>query len=217
MYDFDVLNDKFIKLKNVYSSICNDVNYDRREVATEYEIEELERKLSMKLPISLKNVLLNFSKEFNFRAHLSEGFQLPKELEGIFSAVFEISLEEILYAEKNRVGWVEECFPDENDTYDKVWHNKLGFISVPNGDVIAFDLEDNKDDPKVVYLSHDDGEGHGVVLGNNFIDYMERIIAVGCCGNEDWQMIPFIKNKYDGIIINCENAKTYRKLINLEW
>lgn len=217
MYNFDSLDYKFTKLKNIYSSICDDINYDKKEVATDYEIEELEEKLSMKLPISLKNTLLNFSKEFHFRAHLSEDFKLPKELEGIFSAVFEISLEGILYAEEGRYSWMKECFPNDKDEYDKVWHNKFGFMSVGNGDVIAFDLEDNNDDPKVVYLSHDDGEGHGVVLGNNFIDYMERIIAVGCCGSEDWQMMPFIKNKYDGIITNCENANTYRKLINLEW
>lgn len=123
---------------------------------------------------------------------------------------------ELLLAEENRKSWVEGCFSNPDDDYDKIWHNKLGFMTVANGDIIAFDLNDPNDDKKVVYLSHDDGEGHGVVLGENFNEYFSNLLLIGGCGNEDWQMMPFI-DKVKGLCAHSENADTYRKLIGLTW
>ena len=37
-------------------------------------------------------------------------------------------------------------------------NTKLGFMNVPNGDVIAFDMKESEINPSVVYLSHDDGD-----------------------------------------------------------
>ncbi len=68
--------------------------------------------------------------------------------------------------------------------YNVVWHGKLAFHDVPSGDQLAFDL--NEPSNPVVYLSHDDGEGHGYRLGNDFIDFVERWSMVGCTGPEDW-------------------------------
>ena len=76
---------------------------------------------------------------------------------------------ESIGAEKARNGWVENCFTNEEDEYDAVWYNKLGFMNVPNGDVIAFDIKESEINPSVVYLSHDDGEGHGYILGKGKI------------------------------------------------
>ena len=42
-------------------------------------------------------------------------------------------------------------------------NTKLGFMNVPNGDAIAFDMKESEINPSVVYLSHDDGEGHGYI------------------------------------------------------
>ena len=54
----------------------------------------------------------------------------------------------------------------------------MGFMNVPNGDVIAFDMKESEINPSVVYLSHDDGEGHGYILGKDFNTYLEQIIYV---------------------------------------
>lgn len=117
--------------------------------------------------------------------------------------------------ENDRQDWVSEVFPNINDPYDKVWHNKLVFMPVQNGDYIAFDLEDENDDKRVVYLSHDDGEGHGYILGENFKDFMDRYIRTCCCGLEDWQMISFMKNSTDGILPDSENAVLIRKILGV--
>ena len=89
---------------------------------------------------------------------------------------------------------------------------KSGF----NGDVIAFDMKESEKNPSVVYLSHDDGEGHGYILGKDFNTYLEQLLLVGACGNEDWQMLPFCLDAQSGIVSDCENAKEYRKLIGLQ-
>ena len=205
-------------LHRTYCKICEPekVEYKKDICATQNEIDELERKLLIPIPKSLKDTFLFFSKNIDFYAYLPDEFELPQELREIFSASFEVSMKEMILAEQSRKSWVEGCFSNQNDDYDKVWHNKLGFMTVPNGDIIAFDLSDPKDDKKVVYLSHDDGEGHGVVLGENFEEYFSNLLLIGGCGNEDWQMIPFI-DKAKGLCANSENADTYRKLIGLTW
>lgn len=44
---------------------------------------------------------------------------------------------------------MEGCFSNVEDSYDATWHNKLGFMCIPN------------EDKRVIYLSHDDGRGNG--------------------------------------------------------
>ena len=87
-------------------------------------------------------------------------------------------------------------------------NTKLGFMNVPNGDVIAFDMKESEINPSVVYLSHDDGEGHGYILGKDFNTYLEQLLLVGA--------LPFCLDAQSGIVSDCENAKEYRKLIGLQ-
>lgn len=126
------------------------------------------------------------------------------------------TIEEVARAESSREGWQINCFPDEDDAYDSVWHHKLGIMTVGNGDVIALDIGKDSENPPVVYLSHDDGEGHGYVLGKTFRAYLEALLLTGGCGNEDWQMLPFCHDAESGIDPQCENAVTYRKIIGLD-
>ena len=50
----------------------------------------------------------------------------------------------------------------------------------------------------------------------DFNTYLEQLLLVGACGNEDWQMLPFCLDAQSGIVSDCENAKEYRKLIGLQ-
>lgn len=85
---------------------------------------------------------------------------------------------------------------------------------VPNGDYIAFDLCSSLEAP-VVYLSHDGGEGHGYVLGNSFQEFIEQWSLLGCPGNEDWQMMPFISSPTSGLEPYGENAEHWREWFGL--
>ena len=91
---------------------------------------------------------------------------------------------------KNIRGWITECFPNPDDEYDKVWYNKIPFLDVPNGDVIAFG-DKTEFGNQVVYLSHEGDDFHGQILGENFIDFMNKWTQLGCVGTEDWQFEPF--------------------------
>ena len=204
-------------LYKTYCKICEpkEVTYKKDICATQTEIDELERKLSTSIPKSLKDTFLFFSKNISFDAYLPDELALPPELKGIFCASFTVSIEEMILAEESRKSWVESGL-DPSDDYDKIFYNKLGFMTVPNGDMIAFDLSDPKEDKRVVYLSHDGGDGHGVVLGESFEAYFSNLLLIGACGNEDWQMMPFI-DKTKGLCATSKNAETYRNLIGLIW
>lgn len=111
---------------------------------------------------------------------------------------------------------MKNVFNLEN-AYDKIWQNALGIIYVGNGDVIGFDVTDDNEDKRVIYLSCDDSEGHGMLLGNTFIEFINNLILVGGCGPEDWQMESITNGLHGGILPDSENAKEFRKWINLTW
>lgn len=214
--DYKKIGELLSKVKCAYDSIGAETVLEIEEPASIAEVEELENRLERKLPLQIKDFFLNYSRRCEFSAFLPDDFELPDELEEIFSATFLISLEEFADVEDARKGWIEDCFTDEEDEYDAVWYHKLGFMHVANGDIIAFDIKEDESNPPVVYLSHDDGDGHGYILGKDFDTYFEQLLLVGACGNEDWQMLPFCLDAQSGIVSDCENAKEYRKIIGLQ-
>lgn len=214
--DYKKIDELLLKVKSAYESIGAETELVVEEPASIAEVEAVENIIERKLPLQIRDFFLQYSKKCEFSAWLPDDFELPDELDEIFSATFLISLEEFADVENARKDWVEECFTDEEDEYDSVWHHKLGFMHVPNGDIIAFDVKRNETNPPVVYLSHDDGDGHGYILGKDFDTYFEQLLLVGACGNEDWQMLPFCSDAQSGIISDCENAKKYRRIIGLQ-
>jgi hypothetical protein len=88
--------------------------------------------------------------------------------------------------------WVASAFPDVADPWQRSWHNKVPFIEVCNGDLLAFDLSQGTSRCPVVYLSHEGDEDlHGRRLGLNFTDFMTRWSNLGCPGPEMWGLEPF--------------------------
>jgi hypothetical protein len=185
--------------------------------ASEHHIMVIEDKLGYRIPESFREVLLNFASKLDFGWELNDCIDLPKEFRGIFAGECSWNINDLIDIDDERKGWVKECFPDPDNEYDRVWHNKLAFISVGNGDKIAFDLDKYPEYTPVIYLSHDDGEGHGYVLGNDFKDFIDKWTLIGCPGSEDWQMIPFVDTNTSGINPNSENAIKWRKLIGLDF
>ncbi len=207
------------KLIDAYKKLDDEAYYVVQPKASEEEISGVEKELGIKIPAQLRNFFKDFSAEVEMRAFLPHDFcdALPKELCEIFCACFIFSLEELKRAEESRRNWVEACFTDPEDEYDNVWYGKLGIMTVANGDVIALDIRENSQNPSVVYLSHDDGEGHGAVLGKDFEAYLMNLVQCGACGEEDWQMLPFMPDMENGIDSECENAKEYRRLICFDY
>ena len=94
------------------------------------------------------------------------------------------------------------------------WNIKTAFHQVGNGDYIAIELEP-ENYGKVVYLSHDGSENHGLYIADNFKEFLMNYAAVGCTGGEDWQWQPFY-TKGKGIDPTCKNARNWYKILNID-
>ena len=181
--------------------------------AKEEEILEAEKRLGYKIPEDFRDILLNYSSYFEYFWSYEEknNIELPSNLKHIFSGDLHWRINLLVNFEVSRKDWVEGCFPDYNDKYDRVWHNKMPFYEVGNGDYLAIELE-KENYGKIVYLSHDCGKGHGYYLANNFKELLTNWSKVGCVGGEDWQWLIFYRSGV-GIDPNCENAKLWADFI----
>ena len=184
--------------------------------AKEEEIAEIEQKLGYRIPEEFRDILLNYSSHFEYywsiyREQGEEQIEVPDNLKVIFSGNLHWGLYFLIDFEESRKGWVDICYPDYNNDYDKVWHNKLAFCEVGNGDYIAIELE-KENYGRIVYLSHDGGEGHGYYLADNFKELLNNWSKVGCVGGDDWQWELFC-TEGKGIDPDCKNAKLWREYI----
>ena len=186
--------------------------------ATEEEIKAVEAKLGYTLPPHFREVLLENTTHLEFGWDIDdiideEDISLPDKLAEIFRGQLLFGLDLLLDYEDDRKGWVKEVYPDYNNEYDRIWHNKMSFHQVGNGDYIAIELEP-ENYGKVVYLSHDGSDNHGLYIANNFKEFLMNYAAVGCTGGEDWQWEPFY-SKSKGIDPTSKNAKTWYKVLGI--
>ncbi|WP_053360810.1 SMI1/KNR4 family protein [Bacillus sp. FJAT-27251] len=184
------------------------------EPASPEQIVRIETELGVKLPESFKKVLIEFSSYFSLRWFLPDEMERNEEFREIFCGTPNWGLKYLALAEEGRIGWVEQAFPNPEDEYDAVWHNKLAFCEVGNGDYLAFDMSYG-DDASIVYLSHDGGEGHGFRLGDNFIEFIDRWSRLGFVGCEDWQWMPFTAGPESGLLPDSEAAQRFRAWLGL--
>ena len=213
--DYSILQKNWDNFSDAIEKIGGEVRVNSVEaVATEYEILALENKLGFHLPCSLRDVLLNFSRKVEFRWFMPDDFNLSGELSQIFCGDCHWSLDWIFQFNEDKNSWLTECFSNIDDPYDRVWHNKLAFHEVGNGDYLAIDLTSKNQEP-VVYLSHDDGDGHGLELAPDFKSFIMAASRIGCVGGEDWQWLPFIDKEKPYLNPECENAQIFRSLLGL--
>ena len=186
--------------------------------ATEDEIKAVEAKLGYTLPPHFREVLLENTAHLEFGWDIDdiideEDISLPDKLAEIFRGKLLFGLDLLLDYEEDRQDWEGEAYPNSDKEYDRVWHNKMSFFQVGNGDYIAIELEP-ENYGKVVYLSHDGSENHGLYIADNFKEFLMNYAAVGCTGGEDWQWEPFY-TKGKGIDPTSKNAKTWYKVLGI--
>lgn len=175
-------------------------------VASRKEVDKAIGRQGIKLPPDFIEVLTNYSSGVNFFFQI-KGVEPEGEYRQIFSAGYEgiWSFDNLGSLKEGYDSWVEGCFEDPTDDYNKVWHNKTPIIRVATGDLIAFDTSVETNEFPVVFLSHDDSDLHGKRLGHNFIDFIARWSNIGCFGPEDWQLEPFHNDKEN--ILELEGDK----------
>ena len=143
--------DSFIKeLEKFQKGIENIGGHSRETIievpAKEEEILEVEKKLGYRIPEDFRDVLLNYSSHFEYfwstyRDEEEEQIEFPEKFCAIFAGNLHWGLKFLLDFEESRQGWVDICYPDYDNEYDKVWHNKLAFYKVANGDYYGIELE----------------------------------------------------------------------------
>ena len=186
--------------------------------ATEEEVKAVEVKLGYTLPPHFREVLLENTAHLEFGWDIDdiideEDISLPDKLAEIFRGKLLFGLDLLLDYEEDRQDWEGDAYPNSDKEYDRVWHNKMSFFQVGNGDYIAIELEP-ENYGKVVYLSHDGSENHGLYIADNFKEFLMNYAAVGCTGGEDWQWEPFY-TKGKGIDPTSKNAKTWYKVLGI--
>ena len=186
--------------------------------ATEEEIKAVEAQLGYTLPPHFREVLLENTAHLEFWWDIDdiideEDISLPDKLAEIFRGKLLFGLDLLLDYEEDRQDWEGDAYPNSDKEYDRVWHNKMSFFQVGNGDYIAIELEP-ENYGKVVYLSHDGSENHGLYIADNFKEFLMNYAAVGCTGGEDWQWEPFY-TKGKGIDPTSKNAKTWYKVLGI--
>ena len=186
--------------------------------ATEEEIKAVEAKLGYTLPPHFREVLLENTAHLEFGWDIDdiideEDISLPDKLAEIFRGKLLFGLDLLFDYEEDRQDWEGEAYPNSDKEYDRVWHNKMSFFRVGNGDYITIELEP-ENYGKVVYLSHDGSENHGLYIADNFKEFLMNYAAVGCTGGEDWQWEPFY-TKGKGIDPTSKNAKTWYKVLGI--
>ena len=187
--------------------------------ATEEEIKAVEEQLGYTLPTHFREVLLENTAHLDFYWDINDitdegDISLPDKLVEIFRGQLLFGLDLLLDYEDDRKGWVKEVYPDYNNEYDRVWHNKMSFHQVGNGDYIAIELEP-ENYGKVVYLSHDGSENHGLYIASNFKEFLMNYAAIGCIGGEDWQWEPFY-TAGKGIDPTSKNAQAWHKVLGID-
>ncbi len=178
------------------------------------DVYDIEQQLNYMIPAEFKNVLLTLCSHCEFKWFLPRDFILPYDLKEIFRGELHWGMDLIIDFNLDKDEWISEVFQDPDNEYDKVWHNKFVFQEVGNGDYISIDLSPDTYG-KIIYLSHDDGEGHGYVMANSFSELLANWTQLGCVGGEDWQWLPFCENKTSGIDPNCSKALVWRQTIEL--
>lgn len=155
------------------------------------EVAAIQDELGIAIPDSVVDLFTSIAGAVDVSWRLPEGCELPARFAEIAWGICTWDARRLPELERIRRGWLEHAFPDRDDEYDRVWHDKLAIIDVPNGDLIAVDIA-RPDRAPVVYLSHDAGEDHGRVLGYSVLDFIDRWTLVGCAGPEGWLMAPFL-------------------------
>lgn len=181
--------------------------------ASEAELLALEAELGLALPASLRKVLGTLSSHVAFHWSAPPDTTYPAPFQSSFSGKLHWSLAALRLCEQEKKGWIANCFPDRDDACDAVWHDKLAFMAVDNGDYLAIDLAPDSHGT-IVYLSHDDGEGHGRALAENMESLLDRWAPLACPGGEDWQWLPFCE---DGGMITPDQAtgRAWRAMLGL--
>lgn len=183
--------------------------------ASESELIEVETFLGHEIPQGFRNILRFVSAHVEFQWFAPPVRSFPEPFSHHRSGGLHWSLAKLREFHQDKANWINIVFKDPHDEYDRVWHNKLVFQAVGNGDYLAIDL-DPRSLGQIVYLSHDDGWGHGYVMAESFLDLIKRWVPLACVGAESWHWHLFTNSELTPIDPTSETANNWRGLLCID-
>ena len=181
--------------------------------ASDRLINKIQNQIGQTIPEDLKT-LFRMSRQVEFGYQFDE--TLSEEFRQNFSGEISWSLKELPNRIKEFKQWIDAFLdPEFNDVSEiekcrEEWENMIPLMWVPNGDVIAVNL----DPSEVVYFSHEGDDMHGKVLGKSLWEFLDFYSRVGFAGSEDWQLEPFFDFNKNEMITQGEKVERFIKLLN---
>jgi hypothetical protein len=186
---------------------------------TESELIEIASKTDRQIPQELISFWLTGSRHCDC-TYICESAkpEIVPQIEAIFDSFQEIyggasfiNAADLSQHLLNCRDWAEETWIAEYPQDKSFWLNSVPFIEMNNGDYLALDTTEAKDNPPVIYLSHDDESFVIAESLTDFLTYWERLCYIG---PESWMFESFRgKNGY----INSDSvaADDLRRLLGL--
>ncbi|CAN5549072.1 hypothetical protein BH09GEM1_BH09GEM1_09610 [soil metagenome] len=148
------------------------------------DVAAAEKRLGRPLPSSLRDVLLTFSAHVWFKWYWKHGPTEPRALRNL--------------SRHGELEWncatLQRYRADNDDPTDEIfmygeegavlYRETVVFQEVANGDALAVDFRTGA----VVYLDHEGGPDHGVVLAPSFASFVTSYSEIGCSGS-DWDVL----------------------------
>ncbi len=196
---------------------------DIRGSITDDELDDFEDEIEYEVPEQLREFLLNESAYIDFWWDLKSNVVPLDVPDKPHSGYIEFNLETMLNLNADRLGWLSG---NEPQIIKQQWKQAFVFLGVPNGDRIALDVFQNQDDPPVIYLNHEEPEKQAR-LADTFNEFIESWFALGCVGNEGWNMRHFVTDKgkplgdsdygtaTSKLDLTCPNAIVFRNFFKL--
>lgn len=108
--------------------------------------------------------------------------------------------------------WAMETWISEYPNEQRFWLNSVPFIEIQNGDYIALDITERKNNPQVIYLSHDD---ESFVISESFTNFLTNWEDLCYIGPASWLLENF-QNEKGFISADSERAEKLKRLFNVE-
>ncbi len=222
MFDYQLWIERAVSFADNLAELAPSFGDVRSEVSvqpplTESELTEIASKIDKQIPQELANFWLIGSRHCDCTYICEDAkSEIVPQIETIFGSFQEIyggaSLIDAADLPQHLIncrGWAEETWVAEYPQDKNFWLNSVPFAEMNNGDYLALDITEAKDNPFVVYLSHDD---ESFVIAESFTDFLTHWERLCYIGPEVWMLENF-RGENGYINSNSGKAEDLRKLL----
>lgn len=222
MFDYQIWIERAVSFINNLAKPSPYFNDVRSEVLVqppliESELIEITSKIDKQIPQELANFWLNGSRHCDCTYFCEDAkSEIVSQIETIFGSSQEIyggasliDAADLPQHLLNCKDWAEETWVAEYPQDKGFWLNSVPFAEMNNGDYLALNIMEAKDNPPVIYLSHDDESS---MIASSFTDFLTHWEQLCYVGPEIWMLQNF-RDENGFINLDSGKAKDLRKML----